>query len=96
MSDEFRQIANAMSDLRLGEPTLDGVLDALSDLHRLRCLYPPIAERERRAWNALEEIAHHANGPLGNVQNVAKLSDALANIAREGMRPATADAPEGR
>lgn len=88
MSEEWRQIQNAMTDLSLGEPTLDGVLDALNDLHRLRHLYPPLAERERRAVSALETIAEHANGPLGGVVNVSKLSDALAAIARDGLAPA--------
>lgn len=86
-ANDMRQIRNAMDDLALGPSTLDGILDALHDLHRLRHLYPPIAERERRAVSALEAIAYHADGPLGGVVNVTKLSAALADIAKAGLRP---------
>ena len=85
--EAFRQIRNAMSDLSLGKPTIDGVLDALQDLHRLRHLYPPLLAREQRAYGACEEIANHADGPLGHVVNVSKLSAALAEIARQGILP---------
>lgn len=87
MSDEWRQIKNAMTDLALGEPTLEGVLDALNDLHRLRHLYPPLLAREMKAVSALEKIAHHQDEVLGHVVNATKLGDALASIARDGLAP---------
>lgn len=55
--ERMRQIKNAMSDLSLGPATLDGVLDALQDLHRLRHLYPPLREREQ-ALHAFKTFVH--------------------------------------
>lgn len=86
-ANDMRQIRNVMDDLALGPATLNGILGALQELHRLRHLYPPTAERERRAVSALEAIAYHSDGPLGGVVNVTKLSDALADIAKAGLRP---------
>lgn len=70
-SDELRQIMNAMSDLSLGPATLDGVLDALNDLQRLRHLYPPLLAREAAGCQRIVALETGLRGFYGCAYPVA-------------------------